>query len=433
MSKIALIDTIPVDSMGKGSINLGFELVANHYNPVVYNWTDRIKEDCDVILFNVFYPTHIFNMVAFLRNNNIPILKSDRKESPYVIAGGQGVSNCNGCVDLIVDEVFKGEVEAGENVDSKGWMRARELNSPFVCKERNSMIELTRGCKYRCKFCEYGWVSGGAFRHKDIELVKEQIDEAWRRERRNINFLSANVNSYPNMDELLDYADIRGIRFTNTDICLRDMFKTRLIERQATVKIGVESFDEKTRAAIGKPISDDVLLENIIQLAEKVNYIHFYLIYGLPDDRYSAWLEWLEKLERVRKSHTKTVQTLFGDDVVNTKNLRFEFSITNFEPCLGTPLVDVPMVDFVKKDEFLKDWGKGLVEHGFFHAESVDYNNSKGRFGRKEEAYLFLMMLKRGGAEITEAIINSFQKGVGRSMGKKQNLDEIAKFLKMCG
>ena len=424
-----MVDTIPVTARNQGSINLGFEIVADYYKPVIYHWRDKLGEEYDVLLFNIFYPTHIFNMVAFLKNNNIPVLASERKGRPYVVAGGQGVSNLNGCLDLIVNEVFKGELEgAGTQMNEKGWVWAEELNSPLVCKGKNNVIELTRGCKYKCKFCEYSWVTGGPFRWKNIDLVKKQVDVAWNRDRRNINFLSANVNGYPDIEELVRHTDLRGVRFTNADSCLRDMFKSKLIEQQSTVKMGVESFDEKTRTAIGKPISDDDLLEKISRLAEQVNYIHFYLIYGLPGDRYSTWLEWLAKLRRVRQGHTKSVLTLFGEDTVNTRNLRFEFSLTNFEPCLGTPLADEPMVNFSKKAEFLKDWGEALIAHGFQKAKSIDYGNCGGRFGRKEESYQLLMKLKRSGSEITDAIINAFPNGVGRTIKD----DKAANFLEMC-
>ena len=429
MAKTALIDTIPATARNQGSVNLGFEIVVNHYKPDIYQWRDLLGGRYDLILFNIFYPTHIFNMIAFLKSNGIPVLASERKARPLVIVGGQGVSNLNGCLDLIVDEVYKGEIDsAGSQMDDKGWTWAEELTSPLVVKGKNNVIELTRGCKYKCKFCEYSWVAGGRFRWKDTDLVKAQVETAWNCDRRNINFLSANINSHPDIEDLVHFCDMRGIRFTNTDSCLRDMFKSPLVGRQGTVKVGIESFDEETRKRIAKPVSDAELLEKINRLVESVSYIHFYLIYGLPGDRYEEWIRWLGILGDIRKAHTKVVPTLFGEDVVNKKNLRFEFSLTNFEPCTGTPFENEAVVDFSKKAQFLDEWGQALIENGFYRADKIDYGNCRGRFGRKEESYELLMKLKKCGIEITDAIINSFPNGVGRTIKD----EKAAAFLEMC-
>lgn len=278
---IALIDTIPKDARSTGSVNLGYEIALERLGATAARWFDVLPERYDTYAFNIFYPTHIFNMLAFLNRNGISSMREARSGA-RVIVGGQGVSNLNGCLDSIVDEIYLGELD-GDALE-KGWNRLTRLTSSPVVKGGNAMIELTRGCKYRCKFCEYGWVQGGKYREKDLGAVKHDITElVMTKGVRNINFLSANLGAYSQLDELMDFCDGLGVKIVNTDICLRDFGKARAhFESRKTVKVGLESFDEATRARMNKPIKDADLLDFLTWAISTISHVHLYLIYGLP-------------------------------------------------------------------------------------------------------------------------------------------------------
>lgn len=401
-----IVDTIPKDARGQSSINLGLEILKSVVDSPIVNWWNVQEEIPQVLYFNIFYPTHIFNMLAFLRKNKIPFLKEEREQ--IIIVGGQGVSNLNGVLDNIVDLIFKGEIEgySTNTIDSKNFFRAPKLESPPVIKDKRGMIELTRGCKYRCGFCEYGNVCGGKYREKDWELVKSQIDVV-SQETKCINFLSANLGAYSKIDTLLTYCCDKGINVSNSDITINDFWKIHPYLgklKMTTVKIGVESFSEKTRFSINKKITDKQVMDVVMGSIEECSNFHFYLIYGLPNDDYQEWFKKVKELGELRRS-------------VTHKSLRFEFSVTNFEPCLGTPMQDMPQLDFNKKSEFLKEFVNVLKENGFIKKDiEITYGNCKGRFGRKENSYKLLMALKTMGPEITEALTSSFKNGVGRSI-----------------
>jgi hypothetical protein len=128
-------------------------------------------------------------------------------------------------------------------------------------------------------------------------------------------------------------------------------------------------------------------------------------------------MKWQSRLGDIRKRFTESDKNLFGEtETRNTKNIRFEFNITNFEPSYGTPLSTAPDVDFGEKDKFLAMWTAGLIKEGFHHGTSIEYKNAGGRLGRKELSYKMLMMLKRGGPELTEGLINALPNGIGRSV-----------------
>jgi len=403
---VLLVDTLPRNSRNQGSINLGIEIASKKLDAKIVPWWTKL--DCneyDTIAFNVFYPTQLFNIWPFLYRNNIEPLKSKRSNI-RLIAGGQGIGN-NGILNEICDEVFLGEID-GDIVDSKGFHRASTIESPYVIKNNKAVVELTRGCKYRCKFCEYSWVHGGKYREKEYDLVMQQMAECKRNGIGNINFLSANFGGYSHVSDVMDFCLKNRIHILNSDLCLKDAYKAIPLLRKTFIKVGVESFDEKTRIDAGKQISD-LELDEIIDFSLKYCCgIHFYLIYGLPGDNYDKWYRWLEKLSKKRKD-------------ITWRKIRFEFSITNFEPCCGTPFEKMPVVDFQKKHEFLKKWADSLKEFGYRKTpEEIWYHNSRGRFGRKELSYKLLMTLKYGGVELTEKLISTFPNGVNTSINDEQ-------------
>ena len=405
-----LVNTIPKNARNREAANLGYEIVSKVSEARRVNWWDNIEYNgIDEVGFNVFYPTHIFNAFAFMNKHNIPFEKT--------IWGGQGVSNSK--LDL---NIYRGEMDSNYT-DIKGWERCNKLISPPLIKHKYAVIELTRGCNHRCSFCEYGWVTGGSYRPKEIKLVTKQIDYCVHRGIFNINFLTTNFAGYPDIKELIHYCRMNNVNILNRDVYLQEIDKLwEWIEREKIhyLKIGVESFDEKTRISVGKKVTDDKLERIIDRLLKTSSSIHLYLIHGLPGDNYDEWFRWVKLLGDKRKSYTKMEKHLFGERLVNTKNIRIEMSITNFEPCVGTPLENAKLVDFDVKDKFLKGWNKALSDAGFIrNKQEVTYATGRGRLGRKKLSYNMLMALKQRPLKV-DNIFNIFPKGIGRSISDEQ-------------
>jgi hypothetical protein len=320
---VILIDTLPRNARNQGSINLGLQIVSETLNCNIVKWNDKLSKQYKQYAFNIIYPTHVFNMVSFMIRNGIEPLKSKRKDIK-IVAGGQGVSNLK-CLDDIVDEIYLGEFDNGVVADKNGWTRLTKLESKEVIDGSKAVIEITRGCKYRCKFCEYGWVMGGKYREKPWELVKEQIDVCMAQGIRTINFLSANFGTYSAIDTLFEYCAKQGVQILNRDICLMDAGKImKWIKPHGLnyLKIGVESFDEDTRRKAGKNITDAEMENTLRQILAITPSIHIYLIYGLPADNYENWFKWIKRLGDIRKEYTQETEHLFGTDTENTKNIR---------------------------------------------------------------------------------------------------------------
>ena len=417
--KSLIVDTVPRDCRKAGAINLGMQIVRERWGADVCQWTETVDvAQYDRIGFNVYYATHALNIGPFLRRHGLE--KGDRAKR-VLVAGGQGVGR-RGLVSGLVDEVFVGELDTECE---------RQILSRPVVRSGRAVIEISRGCKQRCSFCEYSW--GRRLRYKPLELVKRQIDEVVEAGCRKINFMSTDFAGYPQFDELVEYALWKRVSILNGDFCVVSLPRAfrwlQYFPRQ--IRLGVESFHEPTRIAVGKRFSDDVLYESIERVLDVASSVHLYLIFGLPGDDYGAWFRWVERLAGMRETiHTWRGVDLFGAAFkVNRKPVRIEFNVTNFEPCDGTPLEGAPLVDFAEKERFLSGWSAAMIGTGLFCGERMGYANSGGRIGRKELSYRMLMRIKRGGPELTKALLDALPYGVRTWISDSEAL----RFLGMAG
>jgi hypothetical protein len=400
--KWIIVDTVPRGFKRSQTINPGIEFVADTLNAPIVHWTDKINiNDFDIIGFNIYYPLHLLNVYPFLISHNI----TDKHRSVKLVAGGQGVSNLKCIDDTVFDEVFKGEFD-GTIIDKNGFHRAPTLISQPLIKYNKAIIEVTRGCKYKCSFCEYGHVLGGNYREKDISLIKTQIDQVITKTH-SINLFSMNLAGYSNIDELLSYCIYKKIHILNISSCLSDIKKLEpILPKMNCIRIGVESFDEQTRWKAGKHLSDSNLLNTLDWLLDKVGYIYMYLIFGLPNDNYDNWYKYLDTLSTLRIQKN------------TSKNIKFDFSITPFEPSVGTPFENEPQVNFKERILFRRAWVDAMTKNHFLSKTYPNAEKSPGRFGRGEISYKVLMSLKTGNPSILNAIKSSFPNGSAMSLSK---------------
>jgi len=410
---VLLVDTSPTIHMHKNPkklINIGFEYASDILNSDRCNWQDCIDVgQYDTIGFNVIYPLYLLNIVPFLTRHGIEPLKTNRGCGPRIIVGGAGATNNNNVLENIADEVYLGELD-GNITDKNGWTWMDPLSSPEVILGKNAVVEIARGCKHRCGFCEYSWALGGKYREKNIELVKAQIDTCIRRKVRNITLRTSNIGSYSDIDELMKYCVKNKVHMHWSDIAVLDaenMIPWIKPMKISMPKTGIESFDEATRKRIGKPFDDELLEQTMNDIMKNSGMLHIFLIYGLPGDNYEAWFDWIYRLQKIREAQDHHV--------------RVDFSITNFEPCPNTPLADSPLIDFDEKEVFIAEWVRTLKNARFYKQEwDVRPGRDYGRLGRSEASYRMLMKIRTAGPVITDSLIHSLPSGVGRSVSSRQ-------------
>ncbi|MFG1618432.1 TIGR04013 family B12-binding domain/radical SAM domain-containing protein [Nonomuraea wenchangensis] len=61
---------------------------------------------------------------------------------------------------------------------------------------RNGPIEITRGCRYTCRFCQTPFMFGGQFRHRSVASVREHVRSMVERGLKDIRFITPTSLSY---------------------------------------------------------------------------------------------------------------------------------------------------------------------------------------------------------------------------------------------
>ncbi len=158
---------------------------------------------------------------------------SRRRKGDLFIAGGPHPSGDPlGTLDFGFDGVFVGEGEEGIVDMAKGFLEGElpgikglVLKGGRVSKaprvdinrfpsisprfKRLGALEITRGCKSACKFCQTSYLFGRDPRHRSLDMVLSEVETLFSCGIRDIRFISPDAFSYPWIEGLLKGA--RGI------------------------------------------------------------------------------------------------------------------------------------------------------------------------------------------------------------------------------
>lgn len=133
----------------------------------------------------------------------------------------------------------------------------------------------SRGCKYRCLFCQTGWETSYRV-NPDTELLQRQIREL---ERRGSRLAIVTNDAAEERVSLSGQQEFLSVRLQN----LRHMMPLTRQEAKS-VRIGVEGASERLRIAVGKPVQNDELLGTTFDLMANGVGVRWFFIPGLPGE-----------------------------------------------------------------------------------------------------------------------------------------------------
>ncbi len=288
------------------------------------NESDRSLEtgshirEFDLVMFCYQYELDLFEIARW-------IIKEDLFDKPKIV-GGPCVYNPFPLRGL-VDYVYLGEAEASltDFVDSmlagadadelsriKGildlkslkpsrraypnplntFLPALQVSSRLSVFGDALLVDVSRGCRWACKFC-LGRCVYAPYRERPLDQLVQVIEEGLERgSYESLALISSDLNSYSRLDELLAFIESmldRG-RFRLIAPSIRaDTIDERLIELlvksgEKTITLAPES-SEELRHRIGKPFSDEQLIEACKLLKKHgVEKVKLYFMFGLPDE-----------------------------------------------------------------------------------------------------------------------------------------------------
>ncbi len=341
--------------------------------------SQRALPDFAVLAFSITYELDYFNVVQILKASGIPLYAADRDEThPLVIAGGACITANPMPLAPFFDCLCIGEAEpilpamlpilsdgiAGRRNDLlkalsslpgvyvpkyhsgtpvvRQWAKNLDdfpVHSVILTPDTELgdlyLIEVERGCKWRCRFC----LVSNAFRPMRLRSIGKLVEQAklGLEYRKRIGSVGPAVSDHPRIEELLAGMLQMGAELSISSLRISSLSR-KILEEMAeggarTIALAPEAGSQRLRQVINKGISEDDILAAVDMVAEQgIKRLKLYFMIGLP----SETDEDIEEIIRL---------TLTCKDILDRRQTgsRLTLNIAHFVPKASTPFQWLPM------------------------------------------------------------------------------------------
>jgi len=197
------------------------------------------------------------------------------------------------------------------------------------------LIEIARGCPYRCRFCFIG--DAVAYRPRPFEAVVEMIERG-RRLTSRFGLIAPAVGSHPDIERICEHCRGLNLAVSFSSLRLEDV-KPSMLELlaaggQQSVTVAPEAGSERLRRFLGKRLSDEQVSDFAAQAVRRgLSGLRLYFMVGLPTEQpedIEAIATLVEAARRSALAAKPTAQT----------HVTFAVNVSIFVPKPGTPLAE---------------------------------------------------------------------------------------------
>jgi radical SAM superfamily enzyme YgiQ (UPF0313 family) len=156
---------------------------------------------------------------------------------------------------------------------------------------RRAFVEISRGCKNKCLFCQYGWLK--EYREADIVDIEQAIKTC---KTKTIRAFAADRFQHSKYQEIRKILDKKGKCDSGSDVSIRFLLDNPgYLKMTNKVRVGVEGLSQRLRRMILKPYSNEDIVRFCLAVADAgIKCLDWYMIYGLPTENESDVPEFLE-------------------------------------------------------------------------------------------------------------------------------------------
>ena len=262
----------------------------------------------ETLLFSLYWAEDLYNIVEYLTHLPQPF---------KTIIGGNHVTGSPRSIVSHVSKCWLGDCDDWNGSESVPWLwdgadvpptpavseqipeiiQRREVK--YVGKVTAPIIELNRGCKIKCPYCQYAWMK--PYREQSGGYLRRLLRDMGKAEKR-LRLSSADIPQHSAIDTILEAAAANDVRLLNQDGALvtqrRALAKGMHLEK--TQRFGIDGMSERIRKGPGKRLKTAVLLDIIREYVDAgVTRAWAYNIFGFPGEQREDFLEWDDTLRQI--------------------------------------------------------------------------------------------------------------------------------------
>ncbi len=378
----------------------------------------------DIIAFSISFENDYLNILRILNLAKIPLQREERKNNyPLIIAGGIAPSMnpepISDFIDLFVIgegeealtelvESYKKSAENGYNKDkvlekmasiegvyvpgyynvsykSEGTIKEfmpesgfcqrikrrwiKDINrfkthsiitTPHTEFSNMFLVEISRGCKWGCRFCATYFIYR-PYRRRGLKNLGDTVTNALDKVDK-IGFVGADVLSHPGLNELCDSVIKKNKKVSvaslRADSLNHTVIKYLKASGHKTISIAPEVGSERLRKVINKKITeDDILNAARMVIDNDIFHLKLYFMIGLPT-------ETIEDIEEIVSLIKKLKHHILKASKGKKRIGRITLSINSFVPKPATPFQWHPFDDVKSLNNKLKIIRNGLKREG---------------------------------------------------------------------
>ncbi|MDI6792774.1 MAG: radical SAM protein [bacterium] len=214
---------------------------------------------------------------------------------------------------------------------------ASSILTPNTEFKSQYLIEISRGCPKRCRFCVTSFATG-PFRYRSMKVLTDQVKHGLTLSRR-IGLVGAAVGDYPYLMELCAGIKSLGGRISLPSLPVKNFLPSLLnVLDQQTFTLAIETGSPALRQKIGKYMEEDEIIKTLELVGRQAN-IKLYLLIGLPGESMTDILDTVRLIKEIKtvmkrgltlsinpfipKPHTPWAREAMEEAAVLEERLRF--------------------------------------------------------------------------------------------------------------
>jgi radical SAM superfamily enzyme YgiQ (UPF0313 family) len=174
-----------------------------------------------------------------------------------------------------------------EQMEQPGYLPTSAIITPRTELSEKFLIEMSRGCPEKCKYC-WATFGMGRFRWHPTEHILASLDRA-RPVTDQLGFVATAVGDHPDIERILLAANELGFRTSISSIRIPAVTEGVLAALHASgdrsITLAPETGTDELRLKMGKPIPNDVILNKVrLIFRHGFTQLKLYFLIGLPGE-----------------------------------------------------------------------------------------------------------------------------------------------------